>query len=832
MSVLDCLTRLVKAGKISQRVADDAKAIHDGMLNGDLLRDMDAATADAYAAIKTAEIMEKDAAAKKMELARATAAYNRLSDRIKDHPNSALSGFMAVYVSDNRGAGKGLSGAPLDRTNVESVTLDYASRLKTMAHDLIDKYEPKAAGLRQDTRGIRNMIMENFGVQTGDAIAAAAANGWKKAMEWGEGQAKRLGKAFGEAENWRQPQRWDTGRVNKAGEAQFKADVMEHIKAGGLSLLDKDTGAIVKSPEDIAHVLARATDDIRMDQGRTGGRQSIFNDTQRTFVFSESKKGADAYLSLMDKYGYGEGGYFNALNDHINNMSRELALMEVAGPRWRSTMTVLFKEATELDARRSLEPSNKSLWDRAGDALLRGVGLEGRIAAERLHQHMTGQLSGAGSEVVAGIMQGARSFLTSTSMGSAIVTAVPADSVNWLMAANFRGLNTGRLVGDVVSSFLTNDEAGRAFALKLGINAHEASRVAIATRQYGDSILGNKLPQRMADTVIRAQGLHKWDMAIAQSFTKEFMQSLGERKHLSFDQVDKEFKQFFTDYGFTAEDWAKIQKGQTIGVGPVQGLVLDSLEHDIRVKLASAVYDERQFAYLAGGTERVRAIATGGAKGGTGAGEAARSFFLFKQFPMTILSTWGVRAAQEARAGNWSTTIQLGLFLTMAGALALQARQVIQGKDPKDMKDGFFWAEAAFQGGAMGIYGDFLKEATSRSGTSLTETALGPLASIPAAAQRLTSGARRAAESGEHVNFGAALADDIVKFTPGGSLWFARLPFNRMIGDEIRRQLDPDYPKAFARAQKRALKDHNQEYFWAPGDSGPSRGPNMGAMFQ
>ena len=74
MGVPDCLTRLVKAGKISQRVADDAKAIHDGMLNGDLLRDMDAATADAYAAIKTAEIMEKDAAAKKMELARATAA--------------------------------------------------------------------------------------------------------------------------------------------------------------------------------------------------------------------------------------------------------------------------------------------------------------------------------------------------------------------------------------------------------------------------------------------------------------------------------------------------------------------------------------------------------------------------------------------------------------------------------------------------------------------------------------------------------------------------------------------------------------------------------------
>jgi len=296
--------------------------------------------------------------------------------------------------------------------------------------------------------------------------------------------------------------------------------------------------------------------------------------------------------------------------------------------------------------------------------------------------------------------------------------------------------------------------------------------------------------------------------------------------------VDKEFKQFFTDYGFTAADWAKIQKGETIGVGPVKALILDSLEDDVRGKLASAVYDERQFAYLGGGSERVRAVATAGMKGGTVGGEAVRSFFLFKQFPMTMLSTWGVRAAQQARAGNLSTTIQLGLFLTMAGALALQARQVLQGKDPMDMKDGFFWAEAAFQGGALGLYGDFLKEATSRSGTSLTEAALGPLASIPVAAQRLTSGARRAAEHGENVNFGAALADDIVKFTPGNNFWFSRLVLNRTIGDEIRRQLDPDYPKAFARAQKRALKDHNQEYFWAPGDSGPSRGPNLGAMLQ
>ena len=41
-----------------ENFADDAKAIHDGMLNGDLLRDMDAATADAYAALKVFEALD------------------------------------------------------------------------------------------------------------------------------------------------------------------------------------------------------------------------------------------------------------------------------------------------------------------------------------------------------------------------------------------------------------------------------------------------------------------------------------------------------------------------------------------------------------------------------------------------------------------------------------------------------------------------------------------------------------------------------------------------------------------------------------------------------
>lgn len=823
MSVLDCLTRLVKAGKISQRAADDAKAIHDGMLNGDLLRDMDAATADAYAALKTAEVLEQSAAAKKLELARRVTMFNQNVERINAHPDGPVAGFMALYDRDIRNRAG-------DRINVSAVKEDYLGQFAQKMHTFDEAYQPKAAGLSQDTKGIRDMIRESFGAKTGNQIAAKAAQEWKTATDWAVDKAAKLGRAFTPSDDWRIPQFWDTARVNKFGANEFKNDLQREISSGALVVMNKEEGRVATAAERNA-IVDNAIKDIRMDMSKNSGPGVVFKDMQRTFQFVDGEKGAESYLRLMDKYGLGAGGYHAAMQAHVDKMAHELAMLHVLGPSPRAAGQALLDEARRTAAERALDAPPKNALDRLGDAMLRGIGLEGEVAAERLHKYMTGQLSGVGSETMAGIFQGARSWMTASNMGSAIVTALPTDSVNWLMAANHRGLNMGRLVSNVVDTFVADSADKAAAATRLGIVAHATSRSVIGTKQFGDELFGRNAIDRLADFVIRVQGVHAWDTGIKRAFTMEMLASIGERAGKSFDQIDPAFRSFLTDYGFTAADWNAMSAGRMTQAGAARFLEPESLEEGLRTKLMSAVYDERQFAYLGGGSTRVRAVATGDAKAGTVAGEFSRSLMLFKSFPMTMLATWGVRGAQEARAGRWSTAIQLGLFATMAGALALQARQIVTGKDPLDMKDGFFWAEAAFQGGGAGIYGDFLKEGFSRSGTSLTEASLGPLASIPAAAQRLTSGARRAAESGENVNFGAALADDIVKFTPGGNLWFSRLVFNRMIGDEIRRQLDPDYPKAFARAQKRALKDHNQEYFWAPGDSGPARGPNLGAMF-
>lgn len=829
MSIESCIARLLKQGKITDEEAKNAKRLYDGIY--DAAGKLDETTRQAHAALTTAEILDKAAAQRKLELARRTQVYNANAARIAEHPNGPIAGFMGLYDRDIRNAAG-------DRLNVSSLEKEhYAPQIAAKMHEADEAYRSRAAGLKQDVSGVRSMVREVFGVATGDKIAADAAKGWQAATDFAVSTAKALGKVFDTDEEWRLPQFWDSKRVEKFGAKTLVDDINRHVDSGALNVFDPETGQFTAGVNR-ARVIDEAVRHIREDISRgAGSARSVFKQEIRVFRFEKGAAGADAYLEMMDKYGVGQGNYFSMMQGHAQSMARELALLHVMGPGFSATGDQLLKDAIAGEASRRVDlvdqfgkKRGRTLFERMGDGLLRGVGLEGVGAAKRMNDYMLGRLSGVEGQLANGIVGGARSFLTSANMGSAIVTAIPADSVNWAMAASFRGLKAGRLAEEIVTQLLGGAAHDKELmAAKLGIVSHAATRYALATKQFGDQMFGAGVFQRMADFVIRAQGLHAWDNAINRAFTMEFLASLAERQGKAFGELDKPFAAFLSDYGFTAADWAKLSAGPVMTAGPAKFLMPDALEAGIRAKLMSAIGDEKQFAFLAGGSNRVRALTTGGAKPGTFGGEASRSFFLFKQFPISMLATHGVRAAQEAASGKWGQAIQLAIFMTLAGAVALQAKQVLQGKDPQSMHEGWFWGEAALQGGALGIYGDFLKEGFSRSASSLVETAIGPLASIPTALQRLTSGARRAAENGEHVNFGSALADDIGRFTPGSNLWYSRLLFNRAIVDNVHRAIDPDYAGSFRRARDRAQKLHGQGFWWGPGSGSPDRAPDLGA---
>jgi hypothetical protein len=125
-------------------------------------------------------------------------------------------------------------------------------------------------------------------------------------------------------------------------------------------------------------------------------------------------------------------------------------------------------------------------------------------------------------------------------------------------------------------------------------------------------------------------------------------------------------------------------------------------------------------------------------------------------------------------------------------------------------------------GGGLGIFGDFLFADQNRYGGSLQKTASGPVVGFLHDAIQLTIGNVMQLASGEKTNAGKELAAFIQRYTPGSTLWYTRLVFERLIMDTLERLINPDFD-ADNRRKERNLKNRTgQEYWWSPGEITPN----------
>jgi hypothetical protein len=133
------------------------------------------------------------------------------------------------------------------------------------------------------------------------------------------------------------------------------------------------------------------------------------------------------------------------------------------------------------------------------------------------------------------------------------------------------------------------------------------------------------------------------------------------------------------------------------------------------------------------------------------------------------------------------------------------------------------------QGGGLGIYGDFLFGAQNRGGQGLGETLLGPSATTVSGVAGLVVGAPLLQAEGEKVDYDRQLVKLLRSETPGGSLWYARLAWDRIILDQWQAAADPAYFRSW-RAMERRAHDLGTQYWWEPGDMTPDRPPELSNM--
>lgn len=827
----NCLNKLVKAGKISQKAANDARGIHEG-IQQHLTRTMAPADAEAAAALELAKILADGAKVKKLTVAKNAIALSDIEERMMAHPEGPTAGAMAILSRDIHGKATGL--------NVDTHQEAVLGRLLSKASEL-DQYESKTAGLTQDTTGIKNVVRELFGEDTGDAAARSASDGWNNAVKYGFDRLGRAGVLVNDLKDWRLPQFWDTVRVRQAEVGRFKEAVNAEIENGGLKVIDKKTGLEANAAQTQA-IIAESFEKIKVGLNGHQANNATRN-LMRTFRFEN----AESYLRLMTEFGPGDKGIYGMMAGHLNQVARDIAMSEVMGPSHHlhvRHMIDLAKKAESdtMSSRKVQLPfSRKTITVPPKKALqARRLGMESPAAIDRTYRYLTGQVNEVAGENLAGIGAGIRAFNTATSLGSAVVSAIPGDLATTALTSAFNGMSPMRIVRGIFKA-ATDGDAQKQMAKRMNIISHSIMDGGIGMKRFEDEVIGDGVAQRVASFVIRSQGLAAWTDMSKRVFSMEMMGDLADISHLKWADLPRAKKDFFERYNITRSEWAKIRTAPLLDFDGAKFFDLEAIpDEKLADKLSGAIIDERHFAVIEPDA-RIRQFTTGGMQRGTGGGEFFRQAFMFKSFPISMVMTHVMRSAQAnsrlGRAGRMATLIGA---MTLAGGISLQSRAILTGKDPQQMFDDDYFinpdfALAAFYyGGALGIYGDFINGAQhNRAGNTIIATLQGPpiqMLEDGVGGVKAFSEMIRKAIDGEDQVFGKKLAKNMAKYTPGSNLWYSRLAMDRLVFDTVQTWMDPEYQESFQRERDRLYDRTGQGFWWEPGENLPSRLPEVTSL--
>jgi hypothetical protein len=386
-----------------------------------------------------------------------------------------------------------------------------------------------------------------------------------------------------------------------------------------------------------------------------------------------------------------------------------------------------------------------------------------------------------------------------------------------------------RILSGVFRELARGGVNSKQIASRLNLVAHSAMDYGHGYRFFQDQIGGPESFRWLATTMIRAQGLQAWTELIKRTFTMEFMGHLADHSRHALPDLataNKPLADFLQRHQISAAEWNTIRATKPINVDGATFLDTAAIgDRDLSEKLLGAIIEERAFAMLEPDA-RVRARTLGGLQAGTLMGEISRSLFLFKSFSMTMAATHVMRLATQGPIEKriWNATA-FALFSSIAGAAAMQAKNIVYGKDPENMGTASFWAKSFIQGGGLGIYGDLLNSSFSRSGRSPLADLSGPIGGMAEDVARLTSSQVRKLYEGAETTLGAEAVKTLRRYTPG--TFYTKLAVDRLIFDQIQMLADPDYRGSFRRMEQRLRNDTGQQFWFRPGRALPERAPAL-----
>jgi hypothetical protein len=649
-----------------------------------------------------------------------------------------------------------------------------------------------------------------------DPHIRAMAEGIQASMERARQMFNEAGGDIPKLDRWGLPQLHDERAIVDAGFEKWRDFLTPLLDRE--RMIDGDTGAPMSDAR--LEILLRETFDAMATDGwsrraATGSAHGRAKANQRQDHRFLHFRDADAWRAYNREFG--EGNAWTAVLGYLDGMSRDIALMQRFGPNPNAGAEYA-RQLVQREAGLSRDP--RAI--RQAHSATRDM--------DTMHRHFTGQNNVPDHGKTALFFGSVRQVLSSAQLGGAMISAL-SDANFGRLTAKYNGMESSRLIRRQLSLINPANEADRQLAIRMGLIADEASQLLSGYARYFDDITASGWTQRMADATMRLSGLSGWTQAGRWAFGMEYLGMLADHAGKSLDELDPAIRNSLTRHG-VAGDWDRIRLGPIADHKGARFIDPSQFEdQDLALRLLAGIRAETEFA-VPSVSLYGRARTIGNTAPGSIAGEFLRNTMLYKSFGITLMLTHGRRAAMQA---GWEKKIGYAgsLILTSSamGAMVIQLKDMLNGKDPRDMGSAQFVFASLIQGGGFGIFGDFLFSDTNRFGGSFGETLAGPVASAATDAHRLTIDNLMQIFEEDGLSLGDVGADAmraIENYTPiASSLWYTRLATQRLIFDQMRKQIDPEAEDRFDRAMRSRERNYGSEYWWEPGSGAPARGPEL-----
>ncbi|HCY61542.1 MAG TPA: hypothetical protein DHV59_01600 [Oxalobacteraceae bacterium] len=772
-----------------------------------------------------------EAAKKQQRVALTIIAHDRIQTHLSDLAAKGVTGLDAIkrmiaFHADTKGN-----------------TMSIETQAKTIERDalrqmlgVLEASNPKFFGLFENMDGIRAIIREMFGENSGIREAREGVGQWKTVTEALRQRFNRAGGDVGQLEDWGMPHHHSQQQVAKAGREQWVADILPQLNRD--RYLNED-GSLMND-EQITGFLNEAWLTIA-----TGGANKQTPGTpqiggMRANRGSESRqihfKDADSYIAYQEKYG--ERSLYEVLVGHISGVAKNIALVETLGPNADATYR-LFRDQAVKEAE-------------IADPTKLGKIQKEAISADNLYNMVSGKTMPVASEWLANTFDTLRSWLVASRLGSAVISSL-SDEATLQLTARINNLPQMRILANELAALNPANQVEKRMALRAGL----AMNTFISSlNRFGQDGLGASFSSKLASSVMRASGLNALTEARKRAFGVTMMSSLGQltKDFDSLGKLDTHDHRILLSKGITETDFAVWRKAalEDWGNGNDTMLTLEAiyripdevlakidpnatpqaLREKAATRLLGTVLEETDMAVIEPGLKE-RAMMMSNLQRGTWKGELTRSFFLFKSFPISMISRHWTRAMDAETAGGKVAYIAtLMAATTVLGAASMQINEVLSGRDPRNLnpfeKGGVRnWIQAMLKGGSLGIYGDFLFSESSQYGGSPIAAALGPVVGMAEDVLNLSQGNLVQMALGKETHAGAELVKFVKANTPGANLWFAKAALDRLVFHQLQEHFSPGY---LSRMRSRASREFGQRYWWAPGQVEPDRAPDLSAM--